>query len=144
MRSRSFSNEPEELFAKILFKRSDMTVLMREDEMQETTRPVIGEAEARKILNHVSTWAGNVSDQWKARANAQQKKIDTGDPYDCAEVFKGLSLREAQDTLSAADRKQLKVSTEFLSSELAHALGKTRSQARKQLVKTALGTASAS
>jgi CarD family transcriptional regulator len=143
MRSRSFSTEPGERFARITFKRDEMTVLMREDEVEETMRRVIGKAEAAKILEHVKTWAGKVSDQWKARANAQQKKIETGDPFECAEVYKGLRLREENDTLSSADRKQLKQSTEFLSAELAQALGKPQRQVRKQLAKAALHQAAA-
>jgi RNA polymerase-interacting CarD/CdnL/TRCF family regulator len=77
----------------------------------------------------MKAWEANPSDQWKVRAIAHQAMMDEGKPRAYAEVYKGLRVREQQDSLSAADRKHLKQCEEFLSEELANALGKSRDEA---------------
>lgn len=107
--------------------------MLRENDLDEMIRAPIGASEARKLLNHMKKWKGKVSSQWKARANAHQAKMERGDPYAYAEVYKGLRIRQEEDNLSAADRTHLKQSAEFLSEELANALGKSQDQALSQI-----------
>lgn len=83
----------------------------------------------------MKTWKGNVSNQWKTRANQHQEMMDEGAPRAYAEVYKNLRVREQDDALSAADRKHLQRCTEFLSEELANALGKPRAEALEQMAK---------
>jgi len=83
----------------------------------------------------MKAWKGKVSNQWKTRANAHQAMMEEGAPRAFAEVYKNLRVREQGDALSAADRKHLQRCTEFLSEELANALGKSRSEALEEMAK---------
>ncbi|HMB59608.1 MAG TPA: CarD family transcriptional regulator [Xanthomonadales bacterium] len=129
IRKRSFSGENGSKFAKIFFERDCVTLMVRENQLDETCRKPIGPTEAKKLLAHLKTWKGKVSNQWKTRANANQLKMDEGNPNGYAEVYKGLKVREEDGSLSAADRVHLKQAGEFLAEELAIALGKTPSEA---------------
>lgn len=99
-------------------------MMVRENELADTIRKPIEKTEARKVLAHIGDWSEPVNDSWKVRANAQQRKLDDGDPFALAEVYKTLSLRQEADSLSGADRRQLRQSELCLSEELAMALAK--------------------
>lgn len=96
--------------------------MVREGDLAGTIQKPIKEAEARQVLVHIGDWNETASDEWKVRASAQQKKLDEGDAFSLAEVYKTLSLRQKTDSLSAADRKQLTQSKQCLSEVLAVAL----------------------
>lgn len=98
-------------------------------------------SEARKIISHLKSWQGQLSEQWKARATANQAAIDKGDPFGYAEVVKGLSVMQEQSTLSATDRKHLNLGIKFLCEELADALGKPHDRVR-QLIENATSSPS--
>ena len=135
IRKRSFAGEKETTFAQLYFERDGLTLMLRQKDLDKTIRNPIDAGEAEKLLDHLENWEGKVSGQWKARANANQEAMDRGDPYDYAEVYKGLSILEAEGSLRASDRAHLNQSLEFLAEELANALGKTRDQARRQIAK---------
>ncbi|MEE4175841.1 MAG: CarD family transcriptional regulator [Xanthomonadales bacterium] len=137
IRKRSFSGPQGSKFAKMFFPRDEMSVMVRETELEETVRKPIEKTEARKVLNHISGWEGSVSEQWKSRANTHQAKLDSGDPLSLAEVYKALSLRQEEDNLSAADRRHLSESEDRLAEELAVALGKTQRTTRRAMAKSA-------
>jgi RNA polymerase-interacting CarD/CdnL/TRCF family regulator len=63
--------------------------------------------------------------------------MEKGDPYGYAEVFKGLSKLDQEGNLRTLDRAHLKQSTQFLSEELANALGKSEQEALDQIEKIA-------
>ena len=107
--------------------------MVRENSLDSTVRAPIGPSRAAKLLEHMKTWKAKVSDQWKLRATAHQAMMDEGDPSAYAEVYKGLRIREQDDALSAADRKHLKACEEFLSEELANALGQSQGEALEQM-----------
>ncbi len=117
------------------FKRDGLTLMLRKQDLESTVRNPINASEAKKLLEHLKKWNGKVSSQWKARANANQVAMERGEPTDYAEVFKGLSKLEAEGTLRASDRAHLNQSLDFLTEELANALGKTPEQARSQILK---------
>jgi RNA polymerase-interacting CarD/CdnL/TRCF family regulator len=106
----------------LFFPREKLILMIREDELPQFIRKPIKTAEAQKVLEHISEWKGASSESWKVRANAMQKKLDKGDPFGLAEVYKTLVLRQKADTLSGADRRQLIQSELCLSEELAAAL----------------------
>lgn len=112
-------------------------MMVREKELEEVVRKPIAKKEAREVLSHINEWEGSVSEQWKSRANTHQAKLDDGDPFSLAEVYKALSLRQEDDKLSAADRRHLSQSEERLAEELAMALGKTPRVARREMAKSA-------
>ncbi len=130
IRKRSFAGESQAKFVKLYFKREDLTWLVRANEMPGNLRSPISASEARKIISHLKSWEGKLSDQWKVRATANQAAIEKGDPFGYAEVCKGLSIMKEEGTLSATDRQHLSRSMEFLTEELAHALGKTEDKTR--------------
>ncbi len=135
IRKRSFSGEEETSFAQVYFKRDGLTLMMRKQDLANTVRYPINANEAKKLLDHLDQWDGNVSNQWKVRANANQLAMDRGDPFDYANVYKGLSRLEAEGTLRASDRAHLNQALDFLVEELANALGKTPEQARNQIAR---------
>jgi RNA polymerase-interacting CarD/CdnL/TRCF family regulator len=135
IRKRSFSGEEETTFAQVYFKRDGLTLMMRKQDMAKTVRNPINASEARQLLDHLEKWDGNVSSQWKVRANANQIAMERGDPFDYADVYKGLSRLEAEGTLRASDRAHLNQALNFLVEELANALGETPEQARNQIAK---------
>lgn len=110
--------------------------MLRQQDLAKTVRNPIDASGAEKLLDHLRHWKGKVSSQWKARANAHQQAMERGDPFDYADVYKGLSKLEAEGTLRASDRAHLNQSLHFLAEEIANALGKTPEQARKQIAKT--------
>jgi RNA polymerase-interacting CarD/CdnL/TRCF family regulator len=139
IRERSFSGPDKSKFAKLFFPRDDMILMIRENDLEETIRKPILESEARKVLQHIGSWEESESEQWKVRANAQQNKLDAGNPFALAEVYKTLSLRMKAETMSAADRRQLSQSEQCLSEELAAALQQPLDKICRKMEKAALG-----
>jgi CarD family transcriptional regulator len=133
IRRRSFSGEKGARFAEIFFKRERITLMLRENSLDDTIRTPIGPSRAEKLLDHMKTWKVKVSNQWKTRANAHQALMDEGEPIAYAEVYKSLREREQEEALSLADRKHLRRCTEFLSEELANALGQTTGETLDQM-----------
>lgn len=117
------------------FKRDGLTLMLRQQDLDTTVRKPINANEAKRLLDHLETWNGNVSREWKARANANQVAMDRGDPFAYAEIYKGLSRLEAEGTLRSTDREHLNQSLNFLAEELAVALGETPEQARSQIAR---------
>ncbi|MCK0162349.1 hypothetical protein MWU62_00535 [Marinobacter sp. S6332] len=136
MRKKSFFGEDKAKFVKFYFERDDLTWLVRASDIPSTIRMPMSAKEAKKIINHLKSWQGKLSEQWKTRSTANQAAIDKGDPYGYAEVVKGLSVMQEQNALSMTDRRHLNLGMEFLCEELANALGKTQARVR-QLIEEA-------
>lgn len=107
--------------------------MLRTKDLDKTVRVPIGAKKANEILDHLRSWEGQMSSEWKTRASSNQEALERGKPRDYVEVYKGLSQLEEQGTLRASDRAHLNQSLELLSEELANALGKTPEQARAQI-----------
>ncbi len=112
-------------------------MMIGENELHKHIRKPIQKSEARKVLEHISDWSESESDQWKARANALQAKLDDGNPIAIAEVYKTLSRRMADDKLSAADRRQLSQAEERLIEELSIAVGQPAGEISKRMEQAA-------
>ena len=138
IRKRSFSGPEGSKFAKLFFPREEIIVMVRENDLQDTIRKPIEESEARLVLAHIGDWNGSASESWKVRATAQQKKLDDGDPFALAEVYKTLCMRKKADSLSGADRRQLSQSEQCLSEELAMALDQSVNKVCRNMQKAAL------
>lgn len=139
IRKRNFTGANGTRFAKLFFPRNKMTMLVREEDLGDSVRRPITKKTAREVLDHIGTWEGRVSDQWKTREGTLQAKLDDGDPFALAEVYKTLRLRQEADTLSAADRRQLGQSESRLSEELAMAFGHAPEKALERMETSALG-----
>lgn len=133
IRERSFSREKNDTFAKLYFGRDGLTLMLREQDLEQTVRTPISKKEAGKLLEHLYNWNGKVGNSWKVRASANQSVLESGDPFGYVDVYKGLSKLELEGTLRASDRQHLNQSLELLVEELAYATGGTPEQARKQI-----------
>lgn len=127
---RSFSANSNDKFAQLYFERDDLTLILPVNDLEETVRKPITAREANQVLDHIRQWRGRVRKQWKARAAANQEAMERGDPFEYAEIYKGLTLLESEGTLRHTDRTHLNRSFEFLADELAHALDETPDYAR--------------
>ena len=112
--------------------------MVRENDLTDTIRKPIEKIEAQKVMAHIGEFHEAVNDSWKVRANTQQRKLEDGDPFALAEVYKTLSQRKKADTLSGADRRQLSQSEQCLSEELAMALDQSMDKVCQQMAKAAL------
>jgi RNA polymerase-interacting CarD/CdnL/TRCF family regulator len=114
-------------------------MMVRESELADVIRKPIEKSEAQKVLAHIGEWIGSTSEEWKTRANAQQRKLDNGSPFSLAEVYKAMIVRREAGTLSGADRNQLNKSEQCLAEELATALNKPLGKTCMLMEKAALG-----
>ena len=112
--------------------------MVRESELADVIRKPIEKSEAKEVLKHIGKWNGTTSEEWKARGNAQQRKLDKGDPFSLAEVYKAMVVRKKAGTLSGADRNHLGQSEKCLSEELAVALNKPLGKISVLMEKAAL------
>ena len=113
--------------------------MLRQKDLAKTVRKPINASEAKQLLDHLESWDGDVSKEWKARANANQVAMERGDPFSYAEVYMGLSKLESQGTLRATDRDHMARSLDLLADELSNALGTSPDQARDQITRTQQG-----
>lgn len=136
---RNFSGANGSRFAQLFFPRHKMTMMIREQDLVGIVRKPIAKNTACEVIEHIGAFEGRVSDQWKTREGVLQKKLDDGDPFALAEVYKTLRMRQEADTLSAADRRQLSQSETRLSEELAMAFGHEPDKALQRMEASALG-----
>jgi len=137
IRERNFDGANGAKFAQFYFKREALTLILPVKDAAETVRSPINRKQARQILEHIEAWDGNVSKQWKARANAHQEAIDRGDPFEYAEVFKGLHWLESEGALRNTDRAHLNQAMDFLVDELSFAFDKSPDRVRDLILDAA-------
>ena len=76
--NRSFSGEKETPFAELYFERESLTLMLRTKDLAKTVRTPIGANQARDILDHLESWEGQMSSQWKIRASTNQEAGESG------------------------------------------------------------------
>lgn len=115
-------------------------MMIRVEDLEGTVRKPMARKTARKVLEHIGEWDESVSEEWKARANKLQTKLDDGSPFALAEVYKTLFCRQAAEdvTLSAADRRQLSQCEARLSEELAMAFDRDTADVLRLMESSAL------
>jgi len=139
IRERNFEGANGAKFAQVYFKREALTLILPLQDAAEAVRSPVNRKQARQILEHIGSWSGTASKQWKARANAHQEAMERGDPFEYAEVFKSLHWLEAEGSLRNTDRAHLNQAMNFLVDELSFAFDKTPDRVRK-LILDAAGT----
>ena len=125
-------------YAELYFERDKLTMTMLEESLPEVVRRVISSKEAEDLLDQMSSWNGQCASQWKARANAHQAAIDSGDPFEYVKVLKGLAQLDNAGPLRTCDRQHFNESLTLLTEELACALNKSPSQVT-ELIHQAVG-----
>lgn len=128
VRKRSFSGPDGAPFAQMYFKRDEVTLILPVDDVAETVRAPMDARQAKELLDHLENWNGRLSSQWKARAAASQEIMERGDPFEYAEVYKGLTRLEAKGGLRHSDRTHMTRSLDLLVDELSFALEKPPEQ----------------
>lgn len=140
VRKRNFDGANGTKFAQLYFKREALTLILPMQDAAEAVRSPINSKQARQIIDHIATWEGRASRQWKARAAAHQEAMERGDPFEYAEVFKSLYRLEAAGTLRHTDRAHLNQAMDFLADELSFALDTTADRVRELITEAASPT----
>jgi len=122
-------------YAQLYFRRDNLTLILPLDDVADAVRRPLNARQARQLLDYIKCWEGRCSRKWKARATAHQEAMQRNDPFEFAEVCKGLSQLEAEGCLRHTDRSHLNRSMDFLADELAYALDKTPDHARMLIFK---------
>ena len=133
IRERSFSSAPAASYAELYFKRDGLTLTLLEKDLDKTVRNLINSKEAKQLLTDLKEWEGKAHKQWKSRAEANQRAIESGDAFEYAKVFKSLNRLAAKDELRPRDKAHMNLSLDMLTEELCSALGKTQRQVRKMI-----------
>jgi len=133
IRERSLYGTQPATYAEVYFEREDLTLTLQKDRLADEVRTLISANKSRQLLKELQAWSKKPSKQWKARANAHQAAIATGDPFEYAKVYKELSGLDADDALRTGDRQHFKQTEALLVEELASALGKSRRKALAML-----------
>ena len=135
MQKKSFYGEEANTFAQLYFKRDNLTLTLPKQDLDDQVRQPISQKDAKKLLEELEAYKAKPRGGWKARANANQKAIDRGNPFEYAKVYKVLAKLEADGALRAQDRAHPNQSMNLLVDELSHSLRKTPEQARELLTK---------
>lgn len=140
IRTRSFSGHAAARYVQLYFVRDDLTMTVLEEALPGVVRGLISPEQAWDLLAQIADWRGKPQTQWKARANAHQAALESGDPFQYLKVLKELALLESGDALSSGDREHLSKSLCLLTEELACALKKSPQRVRR-LLTDAVGAA---
>lgn len=135
----SFSGHAKASYVQLFFERDGLTMTVLEEALPGVVRSLISSEDARELLRQITAWNGKPQAQWKARANAHQAAIDSGDPFEYVKVLKELAHLQKDVALSLRDREHLGRSLCLLTEELACALKKSPKRVRRLLTQ-AIGT----
>ena len=133
----SFSEQPTASYVELYFKRDELTMTVLEENMPGLVRGLISPEEARELLDQMTDWDGKPEAKWKARANANQAAIESGDPFEYIKVAKSQARLESGGTIRSLDRKHLNISLNLLTEELSCALNQSPKRVRGLLAKAA-------
>jgi RNA polymerase-interacting CarD/CdnL/TRCF family regulator len=131
----SFSGHAEASYVHLYFQRDKLALTVLEENLAGVVRGLISSEEARKLLDQVITDSGEPESRWKARADANQAAIDSGNPFEYVKVLKGLAHLESEGGLRLRDREHLSQSLCLLTEELACVLKKSQRHVRGLLTK---------
>lgn len=120
--------------AVLFFDRGGLKMLVPSKKLADSVRAPIGEQQARDVIDFIRNWDGKLSTQWKVRKSKNQERLESGDPFEVSQVYKGLrNLRSKRGELNTHDRRQLAAAHEILLGELAYALPETEEVVEKHL-----------
>lgn len=87
-------------------------------------RPIVGHAEARRILGVLGDGKVDLTGNWKGRFKENTDKMRTGSLVEVAQVLKGLTLLARQQILSFREKRMLERAKFLIVSEIAEVEGK--------------------
>lgn len=126
----SFSGHAAACYVNLYFRREELTLTVLEKNLQNAVRDLISLEQAEDLLGQIRAWKGKPEAQWKARADANQAALNSGDPFAYAKVLTGLAHLESDGALRLRDREHANRSLRLLTEELACVLKKSKKQVR--------------
>lgn len=101
-----------------------MKLMLPQGELDKQLRSPLEKPQAEKVLEHLQDYEPPGSDNWKTRKRRNQDRLTSGDPFQLAEMLKGLHSLAEKRRLASSDQLHLHKVTELLSQELAYALSR--------------------
>lgn len=98
--------------------RSMVVMVPTEHSGEIGVRPVVGSAEADRILASISQLSVEAVSSWNRRYRMNMERMKSGNLFEVARVVKSLTLRENDRGLSTGERKMLHAAKQILISEL--------------------------
>ena len=98
--------------------RSMVVMVPTEHSGEIGVRPVVGSAEADRILASISQLPVEAGSSWNRRYRMNMERMKSGNLFEVARVVKSLTLRENDRGLSTGERKMLHAAKQILISEL--------------------------
>lgn len=98
--------------------RSMVVMVPTEHSGEIGVRPVVGSAEADRILASISQLPVEAVSSWNRRYRMNMDRMKSGNLFEVARVVKSLTLRENDRGLSTGERKMLHAAKQILISEL--------------------------
>ena len=98
--------------------RSMVVMVPTEHSGEIGVRPVVGSAEADRILASISQLPVEAVSSWNRRYRMNMERMKSGNLFEVARVVKSLILRENDRGLSTGERKMLHAAKKILISEL--------------------------
>ena len=118
--------------------RSMVVMVPTEHSGEIGVRPVVGSAEADRILASISQLPVEAVSSWNRRYRMNMERMKSGNLFEVARVVKSLTLRENDRGLSTGERKMLHAAKQILISELV--MSKDSSyEAMEEQINIALG-----
>ena len=98
--------------------RSMVVMVPTEHSGEIGVRPIVGSAEADRILASISQLPVEAVSSWNRRYRMNMERMKSGNLFEVARVVKSLTLRENDRGLSTGERKMLHAAKQILISEL--------------------------
>ena len=98
--------------------RSMVVMVPTEHSGEIGVRPIVGSAEADRILASISQLPVEAVSSWNRRYRMNMERMTSGTLFEVARVVKSLTLRENDRGLSTGERKMLHAAKQILISEL--------------------------
>jgi CarD family transcriptional regulator len=110
-----------------------LTVFVPVDNIEESIRPVISKAQARKVLQLFKEPPQEAGSNWSRWYKVLNEKMTSGDIYQVAEVVRDLTFAQQTKGISPALKRMLSKARLTLTSELQFALAIEEEEATKKL-----------
>lgn len=98
-------------------------------------RPIISQAQAKKLLNSLALDFEGASPDWKIRSREYSEKLQSGDVFASADVLKKLSFLSREKKLSFREQNLLEKAKFLLVSELSTVISKDEITIEAKIVK---------
>ena len=132
---RELSGQPTEYLV-LRMTYGDLTLMVPADSCEEVgIRDVVTRKQVEQVLDVLRTPEGKAPKNWSRRFKANMEKLRSGDIFQVAEVVRNLATRQADNGLSAGERRMLAKAKQILLSELAIAMRKDEDKAEAAITR---------